>query len=283
MTEIATKFSLFDKFTIRKIYHDADRYFPIRDIVFVLTWSKNPTDYIKKMKSRDLELAKGWGQIVTPLWIDTSWWRQKVNCTNTKWALRLIQSIPSPNAEPFKQRLASLWNERVEELTNPGLWIDRAKARAVMVWKNQWKDDRWISSRLQSIQTRNSFTDILKERWIKNGFEYAILTNKIYDIWLGVEWWAKKYKQMKWLKKTDNLRDNMDMLEIAIVDLAEAWSNEIIKANWSKWFNQVQNDIISGSEIAWAARKQIEEKIGKKISTPVSLTKTKDSDLSERD
>jgi len=263
--EFLAEISIFDNFKVRKIFYNWERYFPVQDIVFVLTESKNPSDYIKKMRSRDSELSKGWGQIVTLLWVNTNWWRQKLNCTNTKWAMRIIQSIPSSKAEPFKQRLATLGNERMEELSNPELWINRAKARAVMIWKQQWKDDRWIASRLQSIQTRNSFTDILKERWIKDWFEYAVLTNKIYDIWFGIKWWAKEYKNIKWLKKTDNLRDNMDMLEIAIVDLAEAWSHEIIKSTGSEWFQEIQDAVITGAEIAWDARKKIEKKTWKKV------------------
>jgi len=90
-----------------------------------------------KMRSRDAELSKGWGQIVTPLWTNTNWWRQKLNYTNTKWILRIIQSIPSPKAEPFKQRLASLGNDRVEEINDPELWIARARARAMAVYKSK--------------------------------------------------------------------------------------------------------------------------------------------------
>lgn len=259
---------LFDSESIRKELINWEWRFSIVDIVSVLTDSqwKDKWAYRRKLKQR---LKAEWSEVVTNChelkMLASDGKKYKTDAANTKWVLRIIQSIPSPKAEPLKQWLAILWNERMEELSNPELWIDRAKARAIMVWKKQWKDDRWIASRLQSIQTRNSFTDILKERWIKGWFEYAILTNKIYDIWLGVKWWAKKYKQIKWLKKTDNLRDNMDMLEIAIVDLAEAWSHEIIKSSWSEWFNEVQDAVISGSEIAGEARKKIEEKIWKRI------------------
>lgn len=259
---------LFDSKSIRKEFVNGERRFSVVDIVSVLTNSlwKDKWAYWRKLKQR---LIAEWSEVVTNChelkMLASDGKKYKTDASNTKWILRIIQSIPSPNAEPLKQRLASLGNERMEELSNPELWINRAKARAVMIRKKQWKDDRWITSRLQSIQTRNSFTDILKERWIKDWFEYAVLTNKIYNIWLGVKWWAKEYKNIKWLKKTDNLRDNMDMLEIAIVDLAEAWSHEIIKSTWSEWFQQVQDAVISGSEIAWEAREKIEKKIGKKV------------------
>lgn len=260
-----TEISLFDVFEVRKIRYNEERYFPINDIVFVLTESKNVVDYIKKLKIRDKELLKGWGQIVTPLWVDTKWWRQKLNCTNTKWALRILQSISSPKAEPFKQWLASLWNERLDEINNPELWIQRAKARAIEIRRKQWHDEKWITKRLQSIDTRNSFTDLLKERGIKDWFEYALLTNKVYSVWLWVPGWASEYRNIKWIKKTDNLRDHMDNLEIALVDLAEAWSQKIMEEKWSKWFEEVQDAVIIWSWVAWEARDTIEKYIWKPI------------------
>ena len=256
---------LFNDEKIRRERYNDERYFSVVDVVAVLTQSDRPRKYRSDLKSK---LISEWSEVSEKIgqlkMVASDGKKYLTDAANTKTILRIIQSVPSPKAEPFKQRLATLWNERMEELSNPELWIDRAKARAVLIWKQQWKDDRWIASRLQNIQTRNSFTDILKERWIKDWFEYAVLTNKIYDIWLGVKWWAKEYKNIKWLKKTDNLRDNMDMLEIAIVDLAEAWSHEIIKSTGSEWFQEVQDAVIAGSEIAWEAREKIEKKIWKK-------------------
>lgn len=262
---LSTEISIFDNFQIRKVFYKDERYFPIQDIVRILTESKNVSDYIKKLKSRDLELSQGWGQIVTPLWVETRWWRQNLNCTNTLWALRLIQSIPSPKAEPFKKWLANLWNERIDEINNPELGIQRAKTRAIEIWRKQWHDEKWITKRLQSIDTRNAFTDMLKERGIKEWFEYALLTNKVYTIWLWVKGWASEYRNIKWIQKNHNLRDHMDNLEIALVDLAEAWSQKIIEEKWSKWFEAIQDAVVSWSEIAWSAREKIEKKIWKQI------------------
>jgi hypothetical protein len=118
---------------------------------------------------------------------------------------------------------------------------------------------------MQSLDTRNAFTDLLKSRGIKEGFEYALLTNKVYTIWLWVLGWVKEYKDMKWLKKNDNLRDHMDNLEIALVDLAEAGSQKIMEEQWSKWFEEIQDAVITWSEIVGNARKNIEDKIGKSI------------------
>lgn len=262
---LSTDISIFNNLQIRKVFYKDEWYFPINDIVYILTKSVNVVDYIKKLRSRDEELAKGWGQIVTPLWVNTAWGRQKLNCTNTKWALRIIQSIPSPRAEPFKQRLATLGNERIEEMNNPEMGIIRAKERAIELRTRQWHDDKWITKRLQGLETRNSFTDLLRDSWIKDGFEYALLTNKVYSLGLGILWWAKEYKDIKWIKKNDNLRDHMDNLEIALVDLAEAGSQKIIEEKRSKGFKEVQDAVITGSEIAWTARKNIEGEIGKSI------------------
>jgi len=162
---------LFDSKSIRKEFVNGERRFSVVDIVSVLTNSqwKDKWAYWRKLKQR---LIAEWSEVVTNChelkMLASDGKKYKTDASNTKWILRIIQSIPSPNAEPLKQRLASLGNERMEELSNPELWINRAKARAVMIRKKQWKDDRWITSRLQSIQTRNSFTDILKERWIKD-------------------------------------------------------------------------------------------------------------------
>jgi DNA-damage-inducible protein D len=260
-----TEITLFNNLEVRRVWHNDERYFSVSDIVYVLTESKNVIDYIKKMRNRDLELKKGWGQFVPLLWINTRWWRQKLSCTNTKWALRIIQSIPSPKAEPFKKRLASLGNERIEEINNPELWIQKANARAIQIWRNQGHDEKRITKRLQSIDTRNSFTDLLKERGIKEWFEYALLTNKVYSIWLWVSGWASEYRQLKGIKKTENLRDHMDNLEIALVDLAEAGSQKIIEEKESKWFQEVQEAVILWSWVAGEARENIEKQIGKPI------------------
>ncbi len=259
--------SLFQNREVRKIWHRDERYFPIHDIVFVLTESRDVKTYIRDMKGRDRELAKGWGKISYPLWINTRWGRQQLNCCNTKWALRIVQSIASPRAEPFKQWLATLGNERMDEINDPELWIQRAKIRAIEMWRKQGRGESWITKRLQSIDTRNSFTDILKETGIKDWFEYALLTNKVYSVWLWIPWWAQWYKDVKWLRKHDNLRDHMDGLEIALVDLAEAGSQKIIEEVGSEWFEEVQTAVIVWSEIAWTARKNIEDKIGKPITS----------------
>ncbi|HOG15476.1 MAG TPA: hypothetical protein PK674_02710 [Candidatus Absconditabacterales bacterium] len=268
---IGNEVILFDSKSIRKEFVNGERRFSVVDIVSVLTNSqgKDKGAYWRKLKQR--LIAEG-SEVVTNChelkMLASDGKKYKTDASNTKGILRIIQSIPSPNAEPLKQRLASLGNERMEELSNPELGINRAKARAVMIRKKQGKDDRWITSRLQSIQTRNSFTDILKERGIKDGFEYALLTNKVYSVGLGVSGGATEYRSIKGIDKKDNLRDHMDNLEIALVDLAEAGSQKIIETKGSHGFDEVQDAVVTGSGIAGEAREKIENQIGKPIVSP---------------
>ena len=252
---------LFNDEKIRREWYNDERYFSVQDIVFVLTESKNPSDYIKKMKVRDPELSKGWGQIVTPLWADTNWWRQKINCTNTKWAMRIIQSIPSPNAEPFKQRLASLWNERVEESNDPELWIARARARAIEIYKSRGMTDDEIKRRISSIETRNVLTDEYQARGIV-GLEYWILTNIWYWIfWTTAEWIKKK----KGLGKHDNPRDHMNKTELLLTELTEETSKNLIKKKDAKWFNQIAPCVEKSVGIVKETKDAIESATGEDV------------------
>ena len=252
---------LFNDEKVRRERYNDERYFSVQDIVFVLTESKNPSDYIKKMKVRDPELSKGWGQIVTPLWADTNWWRQKINCTNTKWAMRIIQSIPSPKAEPFKQWLATLWNERVEESNDPELWIARARARAIEIYKSRGMTDDEIKRRISSIETRNVLTDEYQARGIV-GLEYWILTNIWYWIfWTTAEWIKKK----KWLGKHDNPRDHMNKTELLLTELTEETSKNLIKKKDAKWFNQIAPCVEKSVGIVKETKDAIESATGEDV------------------
>ena len=252
---------LFNDEKIRRERYNDERYFSVQDIVFVLTESKNPSDYIKKMKVRDPELSKGWGQIVTPLWADTNWWRQKINCTNTKWAMRIIQSIPSPKAEPFKQWLATLWNERVEESNDPELWIVRARMRAIEIYKSRGMTDDEIKRRISSIETRNVLTDEYQAKGIV-GLEYWILTNIWYWIfWTTAEWIKKK----KWLGKHDNPRDHMNKTELLLTELTEETSKNLIKKKDAKWFNQIAPCVEKSVGIVKETKDAIENATGEDV------------------
>ena len=177
-------------------------YFSVVDVVEVLTDSANPTDYLKKMRKRDPQLAEGWGQIVTPLSIQTAGGKQKVNFADTEAMFRIIQSIPSPKAEPFKLWMARVAAERLDQMQDPELSINQA----LMDYKRLGYSDNWINQRLKSIEIRKELTDEWKRHGLQEGVQFATLTDVIYQTWADMT--AREYKRFKGLKK-ENLRDNM--------------------------------------------------------------------------
>ncbi|MBW8326029.1 MAG: Bro-N domain-containing protein, partial [Prolixibacteraceae bacterium] len=165
---------LFDSKQIRTVWNDLDGkwYFVVADVIQVLTDTPNPSDYIKKMRKRDEELAKGWGQFVTPLSVDTIGGKQKLNCASAKGLLRIIQSIPSPKAEPFKLWLAQVGSDRLDEIENPELATQRTRE----LYKLKGYPDDWIEKRMRSIAIREELTEEWKNRGVKEQIEYSILT-----------------------------------------------------------------------------------------------------------
>lgn len=157
------KLALFEEKEIRRKWHNEDWYFSVEDVVYALTESVNTKDYIKKMKKRNPTLAEGWGQFVTLLSLNTNGGKQKISCANTEGILRIIQSIPSQKAEPFKLWLAKVGSERLEEIVNPELAINRAKETYI----RKGYEDAWIAQRLKSIDSRKELTDTWKERGAK--------------------------------------------------------------------------------------------------------------------
>lgn len=172
---MTNKLVVFKGKEIRRILHNNEWWFAIVDVVLVLTDSVNPSGYIKDMRRRDRELAKGWGQIATPLLIVTAGGKQKINCANTEGLFRIIQSIPSPKAEPFKRWLAKVGYERVQEIENPELASKRTKA----IYRAKGYSDAWIEKRMRGIVIRDELTDEWQKRGIKEDPEYAILTAEI--------------------------------------------------------------------------------------------------------
>ena len=195
---------LFEEKRVRTIWDDQQEkwYFSVVDVVSVLTDSVNPTDYLKKMRKRDPQLAEGWGQIVTPLSIQTAGGKQKVNFADTEAMFRIIQSIPSPKAEPFKLWMARVAAERLNQMQDPELSINQA----MMDYKRLGYSDNWINQRLKSIEIRKELTDEWKRHGLQEGVQFATLTDIIYQTWADMT--AREYKQFKGLKK-ENLRDNM--------------------------------------------------------------------------
>lgn len=193
---------LFEERQVRSVWDNREEqwYFCITDVVGILTDSINPTDYIKKMKKRDPLLAEGWGQIVTPLSIETNGGPQKMNCASSEGVLRIIQSIPSPKAEPFKLWMAQVASQRLDQMTNPELGINQA----LEDYKRLGYSDNWINQRLKSIEIRKDLTDQWKLHNVQEGIQYATLTDIIYQAWAGKT--AKQYKQLKGLKKREPSR-----------------------------------------------------------------------------
>ena len=258
---------LFQERKVRTAWDDQEEkwYFCVVDVVEALTDSVNPTDYIKKMKKRDPELAKGWGQIVTPLSIQTPGGKQRVNCANQEGLFRIIQSIPSPKAEPFKQWMAQVASQRIDQMQDPELSIDQA----IIDYKRLGYSDAWINQRIKSIEVRKELTDEWKRTGVQEGLEYASLTDIITREWSGFS--TKQYKQFKGLKK-ENLRDNMTNLEIALNILAEASATELSKQHDPKGFNAQKKVAKDGGSVAKAARNQLESQLGRSIISPAKAS-----------
>lgn len=259
---------LFDEKKVRTIWDDEKEkwYFVIVDVVEALTESKDPSDYIKKMKKRDPQLAKGWGQIVTPLSIQTIGGKQKINCADIEGVFRIIQAIPSPKAEPFKHWMAQVASQRLDQMQDPEKSIDQA----IVDYKRLGYSDAWINQRIKSIEVRKELTDEWKRTGVHEGVEYASLTDIITRAWSGFT--TKQYKHHKGLKK-ENLRDNMTNLEIALNILAEASATELSKERDPKGYNGQVRVAKEGGSVAKAAREQLESKLGRSI-----ISKAKASD-----
>ena len=198
--KIVTKISIFQKKEVRKTIYNKEWWFVIEDVVVALTDSVQPKGYIKDMRRRDKELSKGWWQIATPLTIDTAGGPQKLNCANTEGIFRIIQSIPSPKAEPFKRWLAKVGYERIQEIENPELATQRTRA----LYKAKGYSDAWIEKRMRGIEVRETLTDEWKKRGVKENPEYAILTAEISKATFGMT--PSQYQKFKGLKRENLLR-----------------------------------------------------------------------------
>ncbi len=258
---------IFEEKKVRTVWDDEKEkwYFAVVDVVEVLTDSKNPTDYVKKMKIRDPQLAKGWGQIVTPLPVNTAGGKQRVNCADTEGIFRIIQSIPSPKAEPFKQWMAQVASQRIDQMQDPELDIQQAVAD----YKRLGYSDAWINQRIKSIEVRKELTDEWKRTGVQEGLEYASLTDIITKEWSGFT--TKQYKNYKGLKK-ENLRDNMTNVEIALNILAEASATELSKEKNPQGFNQQKDIAKAGGSVAKAAKNQLESQLGHSVISPAKAT-----------
>ena len=258
----ADHIAVFQETSIRRVWHGDEWWFAIVDVVSVLTDSVQPEGYVKDLRRRDPELAKGWGQIATPLSIATAGGAQRVNCANTEGLFRIIQSIPSPKAEPFKRWLAQVGYERVKEIENPEL----ASARARELYQAKGYPQAWIEKRLRSISVRGELTDEWKARGVAEGKEYSILTAEIARATFGVT--PGEHSQLKGLdvvKTGNNLRDHMTDLELIFTMLGEASTTEIARRSDALGFVENRTSAKQGGTIAGNARKALEAKTGKKV------------------
>lgn len=249
--------AVFQEQTIRRAWHDEEWWFAVADVVAVLAESVNPTDYIKKMRLRDKGLAQGWGQIVTPLRIETEGGIQRVNCTNTEGLFRIIQSIPSPKAEPFKLWLAQVGYERVQEIENPELAAERARS----YYRDLGYDEKWIETRLQSIAIRGQLTDEWRNRGVKEGLEYSILTAEISKATFGLS--PADYMKLKSLKY-ENLRDHMTNLELIFTMLGEEQTRQEAIGNDAQGFSKNKDAAVKGGRAAGKALNAFEAETGKR-------------------
>ena len=251
--------AIFEEKEVRRVWYDEQWYFVIEDVVQALIESRDVKQYIQRIKDRDPELGQGWVQIVRTLDVKTKGGVQKMNCGDLKGIFRIIQSIPSPKAEPFKQWLAKVGQERIEEIQDP----ERAIMRAKRIYDQKGYSDDWIAKRMRGINVRNTLTDEWKDRGAKEGIDFAILTNEIYK---GTfEMTAKEIKEFKNLGNPDNPRDHMNELELILTMLGEATTTKLTQVRDSNGLTLLQKDAKDGGKVAGNARKEIESKTGRKV------------------
>jgi len=254
---------IFEDKRVRTIWNEEQEewYFSIVDMVEVLTSSENPrrywSDLKRKLKSEGSQLYED----IVQLKLESSDGKKyNTDVANTEQLLRIIQSIPSPKAEPFKMWLAMVGKERIDETIDPELTIERA----LETYLKKGYSREWINQRLQAIQVRKELTDEWSDRGVKQGLEYAILTDEISKAWSGMT--TRQYKNLKGLKK-ENLRDNMSTLELVLNMLAEATTTEISKEQKPETFKENLAVAKSGGEVAGIAREEAEKRTGKPVIT----------------
>lgn len=284
MVEELNKIAIFRKKEIRKTLHGGEWWFVINDIIEALTDSTDPARYLRNLRARDLELAKlfqpqttkGASQIETPLALpfDTAGGKQKLPVWNTEGIFRLVQSIPSPKAEPFKRWLAKVGYERVQEIENPELAQKRMKA----IYRAKGYDDKWIERRVRGIAIRNELTDEWDGRGVNGERDYAILTAEISKATFGVT--PSEYKKIKGLKR-QNLRDHMNDLELLFTQLGEAATTEIARTDDAQGMMANANAAKRGGAVAGTARTQLEKETSKKVIDKSNFLPKNDKKLGE--
>lgn len=261
-----TRIKLFEDKKVRTIWDEEaeEWYFSVVDVVAVLTESPNPRKYWSVLKTRlkteGSQLATNCSQLKMPA---TDGKMYKTDCMTTEQLFRLIQSIPSPKAEPFKLWMAQVAKDRLDEMQDPEQGIQRA----LLEYRALGYSENWINQRLKSIEIRKDLTDEWKKHGLKEGVQFATLTDIIYKTWAGKS--AKEYKEYKGLKK-ENLRDNMTNKELVLNMLAELSTKEISESSNPQDFDDHIQNAVDGATIAKNARIELEQKTGKKVVTPLN-------------
>ena len=255
---------LFEDKKIRSVWNEEEEewYFSLVDVIDVLTESVNPTDYLKKLRKRDVLLGDYLGTNCPQVAMQTESGKlRKTLAASTEQLLRIVQSIPSPKAEPFKLWLAQVGSERLDETADPELSIDRA----VQNYQRLGYSTQWINQRLKSIEVRKALTDEWDKAGVQQGQEYAALTDLMSRTWSGLS--IRDYKQHKGLKK-ENLRDHMTNTELVLNMLAEVAATDIAQVRQPQGFAESAQAAQEGAQTAKAARLQLEKSTGRKVVSP---------------
>ena len=259
-----TALAIFEWKEVRRIWDDLReaRFFSVIDVVWVLSESVDPRNYRKVLKNR---LKAEWSEVVTKCnqlkMMSSDGKYYFTDCADTETLLRLIQSVPSPKAEPFKQWLAKVGYERIQEIQNPELAQDRMK----LIYEQKWYPKERIDRRLRGIAIRQELTEEWKSRWVSSNIDYAILTNEISQASFGMTVW--EYMKYKWLdkKQNHNLRDNMTDFEIVLTMLGETTTTNLHRKRNSREFPELKKDANDGGSVAGNARKDIENKLWESV------------------
>jgi hypothetical protein len=266
---------LFEAKQIRSVWNEADQkwYFSVADVVEALTDSTNVKDYIKKMRKRDPELETNWGTICPPLeLLAPDGKRRKTQCANTEGLLRIIQSIPSSKAEPFKRWLARVGYERLEEIENPELAAKRMRE----IYKAKGYSEDWIEKRVRGIAIRDELTQEWQQRGVKEQREFSILTAEISRATFGMT--PSQYKAFKGLDRpAENLRDHMTDLELIFTMLGEASTTEIARNRDAQGFPENLSAASAGGTVAGNARRDLEKQSGRKVASPENFKELTES------
>ena len=264
-----TNIQLFEQKQVRSVWDEEQEkwYFSVQDVVEVLTESSDVKQYIKRLLSRDESLKLNWGTICTLVEMQAAdGKRRKIQASDTKGLLRIIQSVPSKKAEPFKLWLAQVGSDRLDEMQDPELSINKA----MQDYLNLGYSENWINQRLKSIEVRKELTDEWKRLGMQEGQQFAVLTDIITKGWSDKN--TKEYKKHKGLKK-ENLRDNMTNTELILNMLAEASTKDISQAVNPETFDENKTVAQQGGNVAKVARLELESKTGKKVVSDLSAKK----------